>query len=96
MKTHPYTFESWPRRRSGDPIITSTEQATFFAHLVSDKIEIINLLTKLRKKAYFDIGVQRSRTKPNGQIMMDLAFRAQFYRECLEEIKRINESQYEL
>jgi len=96
MRTYPYTFESWPRTIKGDPIFTSTEQAIYFAHLVSDKIEIVNLLTELRKKAYFGIEVQRSKAQPSYNIIMNLAVKAQFYRECLEEIVRINDSQYEL
>lgn len=96
MKTYPYTFETWPMTQSGDPMFTCSEQAIYFAHLVSDRIEMVALLTKLRKRAYFDIAVQRSKTTPNLQRMMDLAVKAQFYRECLEEITRINESKYEL
>jgi len=96
MKGAPYTYETWPRTKGNDPIFTCSEDSIFFAHLVSDKIEVINQLTKLRKRAYFDIAVLRSRPTPNLQRMMDLAVKAQFYRECLEEIKRINDSQYEL
>lgn len=96
MRTYPYTFESWPRTKAGDPMFNCTEQAIYFAHLVSDRIEMVALLTKLRKRAYFDIAVQRSKPTHNYQRMMDLAVKAQFYRECLEEIQRINESQYEL
>lgn len=96
MKTYPYTFESWPRTQAGDPMFMTTEQAIYFAHLVSDKIETITCLTKARKRAYFEISVQRAKTTPNYQRMMDLAVKAQFYRECLEEITRINDSQYEL
>lgn len=96
MRTYPYTYDSWPRTKDNNPIFTCTEQAIFFAHLASDKIEVVNRLTKLRKRAYFDIGVIRSTARPNLQRMMDLAFKAQLYRECLEEIQRINDSQYEL
>lgn len=96
MRKYPYTFESWPRSKSNDPIFTCTEQAIYFAHLASDKIEVVDLLTRLRKRAYFDIGVIRSTPSPNLQRMMDLAFKAQLYREALEEITRINDSQYEL
>jgi len=96
VKTYPYVYENWPRTNAGDPIFTCTEQAIYFAHLVSDKIEIIDLLKRLRKTVYVDIGLQRSKITPNFQRMMDLAVKAQFYRECLEEITRINDSQYEL
>ena len=96
MRIYPYVFESWPRTKGGDPIFTCTEQAIYYAHLVSDRIESVALLTKLRKKAYNEIACSRSRANPNFQRMMDLAVKAQFYRECLEEIQRINDSQYEL
>ena len=96
MKIYPYTFESWPRTKTNDPIFTCSEQAIYFAHLVSDNMEMVNRLTELRKSAYFDIGVIRSTPSPNLQRMMDLAFKSQLYRECLEEIQRINESKYEL
>ena len=95
VKIYPYTFDSWPRTQAGDPMFNCSEQAIYFAHLASDKIEV-DLLTRLRKSAYFDIAVQRSKPSPNYQRMMDLAFKAQLYRECLEEIQRINDSQYEL
>jgi len=96
MRTYPYTFDSWPRTKDGTFIFTGSEQAIYFAHLVSDKIEVINQLTKLRKRAYFEIMEQRSKDRPNYQRMLDLAVKAQLYRECLEEIQRINDSQYEL
>jgi len=96
MRAYPYTFESWPRTKDGNPMFTCSEQAIYFAHLVSDRIETVNLLTKLRKRAYFDIAAQRSKPTPNYQRMLDLAVKAQMYRECLEEITRINDSQYEL
>jgi len=96
MREYPYTFESWPRTKSYYPIFTCSEQAIYFAHLASDKIHIVELLTRLRKRAYNQIATQRARTKPNHNRMMDLAVKAQLYRECLEEITRINDSQYEL
>ena len=96
MRTYPYTFETWPRTGDGTFMFTCSEQAIYFAHLASDKIEVVNQLTKLRKRAYFDIAVQRSKPTPNLQRMMDLAVKAQFYREALEEITRINDSKYEL
>jgi len=89
--SHAYSLDLWPLRVNGDPIFTCTEDAIYFAHLINDRIEWIDKLTRLRKKAYFDIGIQRTKVTPSYQRMMDLAVRAQFYRECLEEIKRINE-----
>ncbi len=96
MTEYPYTFENWPRTKDNEPILTCSEQAIYFAHLASDKLDVCELLTRLRKRAYNDIMEQRSKDHPNYQMMMDLAFNAQLYRECLEEITRINDSKYEL
>jgi len=96
MKSYSYDLKTWPRRKNGEPIFYCSEDAIYFAHLVYAKTEYANLLTKLRKKAYQDIARARKNVTPDYQRMMDLAVGAQFYRECLEEIQRINESQYEL
>lgn len=95
-KSHAYSLELWPLRVNGEPIFTCSEDAIYFGHLVFDKVEWIDKLTRLRKKAYFDIGVLRSKVNPDFQRMMDLAVRAQFYRECLEEVRRINDGKFEL
>ena len=96
MKTHPYNFENWPRTAAGAPVFTCTEDATYFAHLCTDEPDEIDLLIRLRKGAHARIAEQRARREPDFQRMLDLAYKAQFYRECLEEIKRINDSQYML
>jgi len=96
MIKHTPTFENWIRDAGGNPIFTCSEDAIYYAHLCSHEISEIDRLTRLRKGAYARIAEQRAKREPNYQRMMDLACKAQFYRECLEEIKRINESQYEL
>jgi len=95
-KSHAYSLEVWPLRKNGEPIFTCSEEAIFFSHLIYDKVEWIIYLTRRRKKAYFEIGVLRSQPTPNYQRMMDLAVRAQFFRECLEEVRRINDGKFEL
>lgn len=96
MKTYSYNFANWPRDAGDSPIFTCTEQAIYYAHLCSDDEDEIDRLTRLRKGAYARIAEQRAKRQPNYQRMMDLAVKAQMYRECLEEIKRINDSKYEL
>ena len=96
MKEYLYNFENWPRDAGGNPIFTCTEQAIYYAHLCSHEEDEINRLTGLRMVAYQSIATIRAKRQPNYQRMMDLAFKAQLYRECLEEIARINDSQYKL
>ena len=89
MKQYCYNFANWPRTKGDEPIFTCTEQAIYYAHLCSHKPDEIDRLTRLRKGAYARIAEQRAKREPNYQRMMDLACKAQFYRECLEEIQRI-------
>ena len=96
MKTYSYNLENWPRTKGDTPIFTCTEQAIYFAHLCSHNEGQISQLTILRKEAYQAIATTRAKRQPNYQKMLDLAFKAQMYRECLEEITRIHHSQYEL
>jgi len=96
MKEYSFNFKSWPRTKSDAPIFTCTEQAIYYAHLCSHEPDEIDRLTRLRKGAYARIAEQRAKRQPDYQRMMDLACKAQFYREALEEITRINDSKYEL
>lgn len=95
-KSHTYNLALWPLRKNGEPIFTCSEDAIYYAHLVYDKIERLDQLRRLRKKAYFDIGYERSKRNINYDRIFDLAVRAQFYRECLEEVQRINDGKFEL
>jgi len=89
MKTNIIHPGHWPKTRAGDPIFSCSEEAIFFAHLIfKDEAERLKLV-HLRLKVLFDLKVMRSKPTPNYQRMMDLAVKGQFYRECLEEIERI-------
>lgn len=79
----------WPRTKGGVPVFTCTEDAIFFAHLIFIDANERLRLVHLRRKALFELKVMRSKTSPSYQRMMDLAVKAQFYRECLEEVGRI-------
>jgi len=87
------TLESWPRMKSGDVIFQSTEDAIYYANLVDDRLAAYELLKKWKKKANFDIGLERFKPNPKLNKVYDLAVRAQFYRECMEEIQRLNEGE---
>jgi len=82
-------FSQWPRSESGAPIFTCTEDAFFFANLIFKKAEERLNIVHLRRKVLFDLKVMRAKPVHNLQRMMDLAVKGQFYRECLEELERI-------
>ncbi len=89
MIIRPYSFDDWPRTNAGDPIFTCSEDAIFYAHLIIDKVPDRTRMVKLRQKVGSDLILMRARDIPDMQIMMDLAVKGQFYRECLEELERI-------
>lgn len=82
-------FEDWPRTQAGDPIFTTSNEASFYAHLIVDKVSERTKLVKLRKRNRLELKVKRAQDNPNLNRMMELAVRDQFYRVCLEELERI-------
>lgn len=82
---------NWPRRRNGQPFLNSTNESFLYAQLIHDNPPKKADLIIYRQEVYKQLKVQRDRKKPNLQNMMDLAVRAQLYRECLQECHRIEE-----
>ncbi len=89
MKTLPLNFEGWPRTKGGDPIFSTTKNAFLYAHLIIDKVSERTRIVKARELVLSRLKVMRANDTPNLQRMMDLAIKGQFYRECLEEVERI-------
>lgn len=95
-KSRAYTLEDWPRRKNGELIFTTTNEAIYYANITDDRVSSYNYLKKWRKNAYQEIKLLRSKTPINYQRIFDLAVRAQLYRECMEEIQRLNDGKFEL
>ena len=83
-------YTQWPRRDDGSPIFTSTNDAFFYAELISsNRDECFNILA-LRANILVDMETMRSKENVDMDDMFSLAFQAQLYRECLEEVNRID------
>lgn len=91
MRDIPYNLEGWPRRKNGEPIFTSTEMAIFYAHLIGDSLKAQSEILAARKKAVLECEAMRVKTNPNLNRAFEIAVKAQFCRECLEEVERIKE-----
>lgn len=96
MRGHAFSLKTWPRRKNGEPIFTCSEDAIFFGHFININTAEINYLKKLRRNCYLDIAVGKKKTNPNYDRLFDLSFRAQMYREALEEVERINNEKHTL
>lgn len=84
------SLNNWPRRKNGEYIFQSTNEAIYYANLVDDRLAAYDLLKKWRKKNQQDIDHLKSKRSFNVNRLFDLAVRGQLYRECMEEIQRIN------
>jgi len=95
-KFHARGFAEWPRRKNGELIFRSTNEAIYFAHITDDRLAAYDLLKKWRRNAYQDLEAAKLQKPVNWNRMFDLACRGQFYRECMEEIQRLNDGKHEL
>jgi hypothetical protein len=90
-KYHAREPDSWPRRKRGDLIFESTNEAIYYAHAAPDKMVKYNKLKTWRRMALQDAEACRNKKPLNYDRLFDLVVRAQLFRECFEEIERINE-----
>lgn len=89
-------LESWPRTKGGDIILKHTEEAYFFAILMFDKPDWVKEIKKLRMEVFAQVGALRKKKNPNLNEILQLGFKSQFYRECLEEVDRLKNQTYQL
>lgn len=82
-------FTQWPRTPEGEPIFTCSEDALFYANLIFTNVDECFNILRLRCLTLFYLEGFYCRDNPDLDDMMNLAFKAQLYRECLEEIRRI-------
>lgn len=83
----------WPRRKSGEIVFKTTHEAVFYANLIYDNKPLLDEIEKSLRAARDHLAIMRQRNNPNLDILMEIAVKAQLFRECLEEVIRIrNES----
>jgi len=90
-KFNVWTLTDWPRRKNGELIFRDTNEAIYYAYVTDDRLAAYDLFKKWRKKNQQDIDFLKKKDTYNWNRLFDLACRGQFYRECMEEIERLNE-----
>lgn len=83
------SFETWPRTKAGIPLFTYSGDAIFYAHLIINNEMERSKIARLKHETTFTLEKLRARPNPNLNRMMEMAVKGQFYRECLEEVERI-------
>ena len=89
-KFHAYTPDTWPRNGRGEVIFTSTNEAIYYAGIVEDRLIAHKLLKKWRRNAYQNFDSLKIKKPVNYDRLFDLAVKAHFYREAMEELERLN------
>lgn len=87
-------LNSWPLRDNREPIFKTTGAAISYAHLIYELPKIQDLIQICRLKAGIACKRERERKDVDWDKMMVLATRAQFFRECLDEVQRIKDERY--
>lgn len=90
MTTIKADLKTWPRRRNGEPIFRTANDAIFYAQLASKRVKTIDEMKLYRQNAHRTLQHVRKGKSPNLDRLMEYATKAQFFRECYEEIERIN------
>ena len=89
-KFHAYNEDTWPRNGRGEIIFSSTNEAIYYAGIVEDRLATYNFLKKWRLNARQNFEYLKSAKPVNCDRLFDLAVKAQFYREAMEELERLN------
>lgn len=89
MVSRTHRAKQWPRRRSGEILFNTTHEAIIYAHLIFDNKSLVEEIETSLRAARDELILMRQRSKSNLDILMQSAVKAQFFRECLEEVMRI-------
>lgn len=87
-------LNSWPLDLVGHPVLKTSNEAILYAQLIYNDTDKQAHLPHYRKEMHTELKREREKKEPNLDYMMDLAMRAQFYRECLEECQRIKDEKF--
>lgn len=84
-------LDNWPVGLFGDPILRNTEDALTYASLIFELSDKQDFLNTLRNRVRKSCDALLKEKDPNYDLISRLACLSQFYRECLEECKRLQE-----
>lgn len=81
--------KKWPRRKSGEILFNTTNEAIIYAHLIFDDKPLVDEMQQSLYAARDELAILAGRENHDLDIHMQVAVKAQIFRECLEEVVRI-------
>jgi len=85
------TLGNWPKSDSGEPVLNSTGDAYLYASLIYSLPEKQSHLFSLRVAYKKATAALLNNDEPDFDLASLCACKCQFFRECLEECKRLQE-----
>lgn len=90
MTKHCRNFCDWPRSENKAPIFNNTQQALYYAQLIYNRPDDRHLLEIYLEDSYIKLKAARESHSVNPSYLIQTSLQAQFFRECSEEIHRID------
>jgi len=87
---------SWQKDEEGVPVFRSTNDAHAYAHLIVDDEYACERMKILKKSIYDELDIARDKGRLSLQELLNMACRCQLFRECVEEIQRIQDERISL
>ena len=89
-------LKAWPTNTVGQPLMNTSEEAVFYGTLIYDKPVYVDEIKMLRGATVEEVSLRMNREDVNLDLLMLSATKGQFYRECLEEVDRLNNQPFHL
>ncbi|MBA7495716.1 hypothetical protein ES702_06305 [subsurface metagenome] len=87
-------IDRWPRNGRGQVMFKNSHEAVLYAQIISHNLDAVHKIVTDRVAVRVQLKEGRQRTDVNYNVLMHLACRSAFYRECLEEVERITDEKF--
>ncbi len=85
----PFDYYLWPKNSRGMIVFKSTLQALYYAANIFNHPDGLLEIQQNHRQSIADFERLRPLTEDNLQVLLDVSYQLQFYRECIEEVIRL-------
>jgi len=93
MRAIKETLDTWPMRKNGEPIFRTGQDALLYAQLVVKQPDLVHDMKHHREAAHRILKTERAKLHPNLERFIEYSTKAQFFRDCWEEIETIKDEE---
>jgi len=93
MRAIQETLKTWPRRKNGEPIFRTGQDAMLYAQLAVKEPDVVEKIKYYSEAAHRILIIECAKLHPNLERFIEYSTKAQFFRECFMEILRIQDEE---